>query len=119
VDGQNVTEVYEATSAAVARARGGEGPTLIEAITYRFDEHNVGLIIPGQPYRSDAEITRYKTERDPIKLFRAELIEGGIDPSELESIETEVDRSVQQAIEFAETSPLPDAATLRDYLYAN
>jgi len=119
VDGQNVTEVYEATSAAVARARGGEGPTLIEAITYRFDEHNVGLIIPGKPYRSDAEITRYKTERDPIKLFRAELIEGGIDPSELESIETEVDRSVQQAIEFAETSPLPDAATLRDYLYAN
>jgi acetoin:2,6-dichlorophenolindophenol oxidoreductase subunit alpha len=119
VDGQNVTKVFEATSAAVARARKGEGPTLIEAITYRFDEHNVGLIIPGKPYRSDAEINRHKTQRDPITLFRSELIKDGINPSELESIETEVERSVQQAIEFAEASPLPEAGTLRDYLYAN
>ena len=51
VDGQDVAAVYEVTREAVARARRGEGPTLIEAKTYRYDEHNVGLLIPGKPYR--------------------------------------------------------------------
>src|SRR5262249_3398800 len=64
VDGQDVRVVYEATAAAVARARRGEGPTLIEAMTYRFDEHNVGLIIPGAPYRLPEEVEHHKAHRD-------------------------------------------------------
>src|SRR5215469_14695505 len=73
VDGQDVRAVYEATHEAVARARRGVGPTLIEAKTYRFEEHNVGLIVPGTPYRSADEIETFRTHRDPIKLFRQEL----------------------------------------------
>ena len=57
MDGQDVTAVYEATTeATVKRARRGEGPTLIEAKTYRYDEHNVGLLVPGKPYRSPTEV---------------------------------------------------------------
>src|SRR5688572_24161063 len=59
VDGQDVQAVFETTSDAVARARQGEGPTLIEAKTYRFDEHCVGLVIPGAPYRSESEVAEH------------------------------------------------------------
>ena len=70
VDGQDVTAVFEVTDAAVKRARRGEGPTLIEAKTYRYDEHNVGLLIPGKPYRPPEEVEEYRTQRDPVALFR-------------------------------------------------
>lgn len=118
VDGQDVRAVYEATRAAVIRARRGEGPTLIEARTYRFDEHNVGLFVPGTPYRSPQEVEHHRTQRDPIVLYRKVLLEDGVEETTLASIEAEVDASVAAAIEFAESSPLPDPATLHDYMYS-
>jgi len=119
VDGQDVTAVYEATYAAVERARRGEGPTLIEAKTYRFDEHQVGLSILGKPYRLGSEVQDYVQHRDPVSLFKRVLLEHGCAQAELHSIEQEVDETVARAIEFAQRSPLPDPADVYQYMYSN
>jgi pyruvate dehydrogenase E1 component alpha subunit len=118
VDGQDVRAVYEVTSEAVARARRGDGPTLIEAKTYRFDEHNVGLFVRS-PYRPATEVEEYKAMRDPIVLFRRELLLQGASEAELSAVEDEVAAAVAAAIQFAEESPLPDPSQLSDYLYSN
>jgi pyruvate dehydrogenase E1 component alpha subunit len=117
VDGQDIDAVYEATARAVARAREGQGPTLIEARTYRFDEHQVGLIVPGKPYRTALEVEQHKTQRDPIALYRAVMLTSGAESQELDAIETEVAAAVAEAIEFGERSPVPDRASLFDDLY--
>lgn len=120
VDGQDVHAVYEVARVAAARARRGDGPTLIEAKTYRFDEHNVNLN-PGsrKPYRPAEEVEEHKAHRDPVKLFRKALLLEGFSESELGSIEESVTESVAEAIRFAEDSPLPDVATLYDHLYSS
>lgn len=119
VDGQEVSAVYEAVTAAVGRARCGEGPTLIEAKTYRFDEHQVGLICPGAPYRTTAEIEEYKARRDPVMLYRETLLAQRVSETELDRIESEVAAAVTEAIHFAEDSPFPDPADLYRYMYSN
>jgi pyruvate dehydrogenase E1 component alpha subunit len=119
IDGQDVRAVYEATSEAVARARRGDGPTLIEAKTYRFDEHQVGLFIEKNAYRPAEEVERYKTDRDPLVLYRLVLSAEGFSDAELKSIEDQVATAVSEAIQFAEQSPLPDPSALFDYLYSN
>jgi pyruvate dehydrogenase E1 component alpha subunit len=119
VDGQDVGAVHAVTAEAVARARRGEGPTLIEAQTYRFDEHQVGLFIRGTPYRSRQEVERYKTQRDPIALFKKALLAAGQGAQQVQAIEDEVVAEVREAIRFAEDSPMPDPATLYDYMYSN
>jgi TPP-dependent pyruvate/acetoin dehydrogenase alpha subunit len=119
VDGQDVGAVFEAVSEAVARGRRGKGPTLIEAKTYRFDEHQVGLIVPGEPYRRPQEVEEHKARRDPIALFREVLTADGFSHAELAAIEAEVVQAVAEAIRFAEESPFPDPSTLYDYLYSN
>lgn len=119
VDGQNVRLVYAVASEAVLRARRGEGPALIEAKTYRFDEHQVGLFIPGEPYRPADEVTEYKTHRDPVLIFRRALLEQGVGERELRSIEEEVIQEVAEAIRFGEESLMPDSATLYNYMFSN
>jgi len=118
VDGQEIDAVYEATAQAVARARANQGPTLVEAKTYRFDEHQVGLIVPGQPYRTAAEVEQYRTQRDPIALYRSVMLDSGMEAHELDAIEREVTAEVAQAIEFGEGSPFPSVASLFDDLYS-
>jgi pyruvate dehydrogenase E1 component alpha subunit len=118
VDGQDVRAVFDAASEAVARARRGAGPTLIEAQTYRFDEHNVGLIIRGTPYRPPEEVELHKTHRDPIKLYRTVLAAEGWSESDLQAIEGQVNETVRAAIAFAEASPAPDPADLYEHLFA-
>lgn len=119
VDGQDVSAVYEAARDAAARARRGDGPTLIEAKTYRFDEHQVGLFLQGSPYRSPTELDHYKTQRDPILLFRRAVLAAGLSEQELEGIESEVTLGVSEAVQFGKESPLPDSASVYDYLYSN
>lgn len=119
VDGQDVRAVHAAASAAAVRARRGEGPTLVEAKTYRFDEHNVGLIIPGEPYRTPAEIEEYKSRRDPIPLFRTVLLAEGHSACELTAIEAEVTAAVEEAIRFGEVSPMPEPSALYEFMYSN
>jgi acetoin:2,6-dichlorophenolindophenol oxidoreductase subunit alpha len=119
VDGQDVDAVYEATSQAVERARRGQGPTLIEAKTYRFDEHEVGLIIPGESYRPNQEVEEYSTKRDPLSLARKSLLERQVSNAELELIEDEVAARVAEAIRFGEESASPDPTKLYEFLYSN
>jgi len=119
VDGQDVLAVYEATAKAVARGRRGEGPTLIEAQTYRFEEHQAGLLIPGSPYRTADEVAEHKGGRDPLVLFRTALLGEGRAATELDAIEAEVADTVAEAIRFAEESPTPDPASVYDFMFSN
>ena len=119
VDGQDIDAVYDVTQTAVARARRGEGPTLIEAKTYRFDEHQVGLNTNGEPYRPDSEVQDYIDNKDPLVLYKKVLQEQGVATTELSAIENEVAEAVTLAIEFAEQSPLPDPAELYNCMYSN
>ena len=119
VDGQDATAVYEVTQAAVERARQGEGPTLIEAKTYRFEEHCAGLNVLI-PYRTQDEIDTYTTTRDPLVLYKTALLAGrDINEQELQSIEEEVALEVVEAVTFAEESAYPDPADIYDYMYSN
>jgi acetoin:2,6-dichlorophenolindophenol oxidoreductase subunit alpha len=119
VDGQDATSVFEVASAAVRRARSGEGPTLIEARTYRFDEHQVGLFIEKSPYRPAAEVEEYRSARDPVALYRERLIASGVAAGTLAAIEADVVAQVEEAVRFAEDSPLPDPSSLCDGLFGS
>jgi len=118
VDGQDVRAVYAATSEAVGRARRGEGPTLIEAKTYRFDEHQVGLFIRGEPYRLPSEVEEYRSSRDPLVAYRKWLQSEGVDESILTATEMEVANAVAAASKYADESPFPDRSTLYDDMYS-
>jgi len=118
VDGQDFDAVYAAAVEAVARARRGEGPTLIEAKTYRFDEHCVGLFINGS-YRSKEELERYKTEGDPLALFKAALLSRSHTETALAEIEDGVRRTVKEAVVFAKESPYPEPAEAFDFVFSN
>jgi pyruvate dehydrogenase E1 component alpha subunit len=118
VDGQDFDAVYAAAHEAVTRARAGEGPTLIEAKTYRFDEHCVGLFINGS-YRPAEEIEHFVNERDPVTLFRSTLLAGGMGESALVEIESEADRLVTEAVAFAKESAFPDPEEAFELVHAN
>ena len=116
VDGMDVLAVREATLRAVERARKDYLPTLLEVRTYRFMGHSMSD--PGN-YRTRAEIERYQ-ERDPLKLYSASLKEEGIlSDSELKKIDDEVRAEVEQAVRFAEESPLPAPEELFTDVYAD
>jgi len=117
VDGQDIEAVYETTQEAVERARAGGGPTLIEAKTYRFDEHSNRLAIPIR-YRSDEEIAHYRTNRDPITLYRAILVERGLE-AEAEAAEAAVVKLTDEAVQFARESPEPQLQDLDDCMFSN
>lgn len=118
VDGQNVREVFETTRQAVMRARNGGGPTLIEAKTYRFDEHNVGLVVPGAPYREPSEVEYHQSHREPIALLRNSFAGDPQMLASFDAIDDEVAAEVDAAIRFAEQSPEPELSSLADHLYS-
>ena len=107
VDGMDVVAVHEAAVEAAARARRGEGPSLIEAKTYRFYNHH-GVQNLGLKYRTDDEVAVWK-ERDPIFTFEHRLIEAGTATrADFDAIWEELRADIETAIQFAEDSPLPD-----------
>lgn len=115
VDGNDLMAVYEAASRAVARARSGQGPTLIENVTYRWRGHSKS---DANRYRSKAEIDAWK-ERDPIARFRRRLAENGeLSEAEAEAIRREAYAAIAAAVTFADASPEPDVATIEDGVYA-
>jgi TPP-dependent pyruvate/acetoin dehydrogenase alpha subunit len=118
VDGQDVTAVHAATDTAVERARAGQGPTLIEAKTYRFEEHCTGLHIPF-PYRTQEEVGAYKKGRDPLVLHRATMIRSGISEADITAIDREVEKAVSAAVLYASESAFPDPASVYDYMFSN
>jgi len=114
VDGMDVIEVYAAVSEAAARAREGKGPSLIEAITYRFRGHSMSD--PAE-YRSKRE-ERIWQERDPIKRFRNLLThERRMAPAMLDKIDQEQSAVVDDAVRFADESPEPPLSELTDNVY--
>jgi TPP-dependent pyruvate/acetoin dehydrogenase alpha subunit len=115
-NGQEVLAVYDATKAAVDRARNGEGPTLVEVVTYRFNEHSEGLRI-GTDYRDKDERADWLT-RDPIVLFREKLIADGVATAEqMDAMEAEVLEEVEEAVRFTDESPYPDPSVAFKDLY--
>jgi acetoin:2,6-dichlorophenolindophenol oxidoreductase subunit alpha len=116
VDGQDVEAVHGATAAAVERARRGEGPTMIEAKTYRYQDHAEGLLFATN-YRTASEVERWR-QRDPIDIGAAALLAAGVDGERIAAVRSEVDREIDDAVEFAIASPLPDPSAAFDDLYA-
>ncbi len=115
VDGNDLEAVYDAASRAVARARDGRGPTLIENVTYRWRGHSKS---DANRYRSKEEIEAWK-ERDPIARFRRRLVEGGaLSEVEADAIRQDAYVAIAAAVAFANASPEPDVATLEDGVYA-
>ena len=115
VDGMDVLAVHAAAEEAIARARAGEGPTLIEALTYRFRGHS--LADPDELRPEDEKDTWFA--RDPIKKLGGYLIEQELaTQQELSDIESRVQTQIEEAVEYAESSPEPDPKELRRYIFA-
>ena len=105
VDGQNIVEVYEAVSDAVDRARCGDGPSLIEARTYRYFGHSPGDL---EVYRTREEVEDWRTNRDPITTFRAYMAERQwLTEREDEEIQEATAAAVATAVQFANDSAFP------------
>lgn len=101
-DGHDVEVVQERMKAAVARARRGEGPTLIEICTYRFRGHSMSD--PGK-YRTAEEVEEMKRTRDPVRIARERLLARGTPEAQLAAIDEEVEAEVQDAVAFADAAP--------------
>lgn len=115
VDGMDVLAVRQVAQEAVARARAGEGPTVIEALTYRFRGHS--LADPDE-LRSKEE-KEFWFSRDPIKKLGAYLIEHNLATTdELKGVENKIQAVIEDAVKFAESSPEPDASELYRFIFA-
>ncbi|KYK36046.1 MAG: pyruvate dehydrogenase (acetyl-transferring) E1 component subunit alpha [Theionarchaea archaeon DG-70-1] len=103
VDGNDVMEVYGAAKEAVLRARRGEGPTLIECKTYRHKGHS--RFDPAK-YRPEPEVEEWMA-KDPLILFKVKLLDKGVPEEFFQKVEGDVKREIEEAVEFAQNSPLP------------
>ncbi|HQV57275.1 MAG TPA: thiamine pyrophosphate-dependent dehydrogenase E1 component subunit alpha [Ilumatobacteraceae bacterium] len=116
VDGMDVLAVHEAVTEAVARARRGDGPSLVECKTYRYYNHH-GIQNLGLKYRPDAEVLAWK-ERDPIFTFEDRMIETGrLSREQFDQIWAEVRADIDAAIAFADDSPFPEPDRLLAGVY--
>jgi pyruvate dehydrogenase E1 component alpha subunit len=110
VDGMNVLAVREAAVRALAHARGGDGPYILEMKTYRYRGHSMS---DPAKYRTKEEVSRMREQHDPIDTLKAKLLADGIvDEAALKEIDREVKAVVGEAADYAQTSPEPDAAEL-------
>lgn len=105
VDGNDVLAVNEAATRAIARARAGEGPTIIEVKTYRHGGHSRN---DACGYRPKDEADYWIHQKDPVNNFRKVILEHGvISEEELQKVEAEVEQEIDDAVEFAKNAPLP------------
>lgn len=120
VNGNDVVEVYRYASEAAARARAGEGPTLLECKTYRWEGHVVGeqAFLGAGAYRDPKEVEEWKA-RCPILRFQKFAAESGrVSTAELKKIEEETAAELEAAVQFARESPLPDTSEVTEDVYA-
>jgi 2-oxoisovalerate dehydrogenase E1 component len=116
IDGNDIEAVYEAVAEAVERARNGEGPTLIEATTYRWGDHSMRANLPR--YRPEEEEAAWKAQ-DPISRCEAVLRQaGGLDDQALARLRDTVERRIEAAVDFAKASAVPDYAILAEAVAA-
>jgi pyruvate dehydrogenase E1 component alpha subunit len=118
VDGNDLFAVYEAATEAIAHARKGKGPTLLECMTYRIKGHFVG---DTESYRQAEEVEEWKKEdKDPISRFEKKLLELNLLTGEkIEDIKTAVQKEIDDAVQFAEESPIPETSELLTDVYAD
>ena len=110
VDGMDVSAVYRAGVDAVAHARSGAGPIILEMLTYRYRGHSMS---DPAKYRSKEEVSKMRTEHDPIDHARQFLLDNGaIDEAGLKQIDKEIKDIITEAADFAQSSPEPDPAEL-------
>lgn len=119
VDGNDVLAVWQAANRAIRRARAGEGPSFIEARTYRTRGHvEAEVSFLTKAYRDDAELEAWRA-RDPIARFAAHLVDHGLaEAAELERIEADVRAVVEDALAFAEAAPWPSPDKAFGYMFA-
>lgn len=114
IEGMNVLDVYEATEAALQRIRDGDGPQFLEMKTYRYEGHSMGDPLR---YRTKDEVQKWR-EDDPLGILERHLLEEEMaDKEALEAIDEEVETVVEEAVQYAEESPLPEADALYDDIY--
>jgi TPP-dependent pyruvate/acetoin dehydrogenase alpha subunit len=111
VDGNDVIAVYKAVQSAAKRARDGHGPTLIEAVTYRWKGHSKS---DRQLYRTREEVKEWM-EKDPIERFRKLL---KVSDAEFKKLQDAAKEQILEAVKFAENSPEPDVADILEGIYA-
>ena len=116
VDGNDVVAVYAAAGEAVARARAGDGPTLIECRTYRTRPHAEGMVDGG--YRTQEEIDSWKA-RDPIEALARKLAVDGVGADVLEAVDGQVAEEIAEAVQFASDSPWPTVESVTDHIYSD
>ena len=115
VDGNDLMAVYDAVGEAAERARAGEGPSLVENVTYRWRGHSKS---DANRYRTQEEIEAWK-QKCPIRRFRALLIEGKeLTEEAADQIEKEAYAAIDAAVAFAEASPEPDVSAIEEGVYA-
>jgi pyruvate dehydrogenase E1 component alpha subunit len=114
VDGNDVRVVHAAAGEAIARLRRGEGPYLLECMTYRMAGHFVG---DAQHYRSKEELAAMR-EKDPIERLKRQLLEEGVAQNALDVIGEEAKQTVQQAVERARAASRPAPGTVGEYVYS-
>lgn len=118
VDGNDVEAVYRVMAEAVTRARAGQGPSLIEAMTYRWHGHNEGEEAFAGKYRAQEEQDEWRT-REPIAPYATHLMDiGVIDQADWDAIDEEETEAVAQSVEFALSSPFPDPEEALQHLFA-
>jgi len=116
VDGQDVLAVYQAVKEAAGRARAGEGPTFVEAKTYRYRGHYEG---DPQVYRVAGEMEAWRA-RDPIPAFRQRLLDAGVfDDAALKEVEAGVQAQLDEAVAFAKAAPVPQPDEALQGVYAD
>jgi pyruvate dehydrogenase E1 component alpha subunit len=113
-DGMDILDTHRVVSEALARVREERRPLLIEAVTYRFRGHSMA---DPEDYRTKEEVAQWR-ERDPIPAF-GDLLErqGALTPEQREQIDRDAMRKVDEAVEFAESSPFPDPDMLYEDVY--
>jgi pyruvate dehydrogenase E1 component alpha subunit len=101
--------VHEAGLAGAEHARSGQGPIILEMMTYRYRGHSMS---DPAKYRTREEVDRMRAEHDPIDQARRRLLDGGTTEAELKQIDNEVRDRVAAAAQFAQDSPEPEPAEL-------
>lgn len=118
-DGMDVLSVYEAVSDAVARARRGEGPTLVECKTYRFRGHHEGDPKKGETYRAKQEMDEWEKRDAILRLAERTIEDRKATQAELDTINQEVMKEIDDAVAFAKQSPSPKPEDATSYLFVS
>jgi len=115
IDGNNVVEVYETISRNLERIRNGEGPVLIELMTYRWQGHFAG---DPAAYRPKEEVEEWINNRCPIDNFRKKLLELGVAKEEIEAMDSKAIEEINELVDFALSSPEPEAKDAMLHVYS-